>query len=328
VKGPVRVAAIALAVAAPHAGAATGAGTRGGFTATAYDDSNGVARYATRAALDIPLWDARLQLVGGATRATSADGQLDRALAGLTLRVPAGPAELAGAWAAHLGTDEEPLHEGRIALRLRPGSTVRLGVEARRRPLVEPDGLAVDDAAWHEPGPGGALDPLRVGRRGVNEFRVTAGGSPLPVTYLYADARAFAVTDGNRGWTTAAGGGLNVAGPLGLAGAIDLFLRWDAWLTGFAERRTGYFSPGFLDTHSPGAELRARAGPRLMLHANGGITRSIASDPGEGGWFAGGGLSLLAGGLEIAVRAQVREDPWYASRRAFISIGGIPKEAP
>jgi hypothetical protein len=289
--------------------------------ATAYEDSNGASRVASRVALAFPVGDARLTLVGGGSRAEVGAAPLDRGVAGASLTVPLGRAELAGGWAAHRGPDEEPLYEGQLALRLAPSDGARIGVAVRRRPFVEVESLATDEAAYHAAGPGGALDPLAVARRGVDELRLSMQAAPLRGAYAYGDARGFQVTDGNRGWSAAAGAGLALLTALGARTPVDLVLRWDAYFTGFAEPRPGYFSPGFLDGHSPGVELRARAGPALELSAAGGFTWSLASDPGPGGWFAGAAITVRAGPAVVSARAEARDDPWYASRRAFVSVG-------
>jgi tetratricopeptide (TPR) repeat protein len=288
---------------------------------TAYEDSNGAVRLASRVGIALPLHDARLTVIGGGTRVTVAPEALDRGVVGAAVAIPLGRAELTGGWAMHRGADRALLHEGQVGVRLAFTDRARVGLAGRRRPLVEVESLATDEVAYHASGPGGALDPRYVAQRGVDELRLSMQGAPFRAVYAYADARGFTVTDANRGWSLAAGTGLNLLAVLGAGGPVDMVLRWDAYLTGFAEARPGYFSPSFLDGHSPGVELRARAGSVLELVAEGGYTLSLVSDRGPGGWYGGGGVMVRAGALTFSARGQARNDPWYASRRAFVSIG-------
>lgn len=291
-------------------------------TSTAYEDSNGAMRLVSRASTTIPVRDSALTLVAGGSRVSVGTEALERAVAGIALRVPVARAELMGAWAVHGGRDEAPLYEGQLGIRVALSDSARTGIAARRRPFVEVESLATDDAAYHAAGPFGALDPAYVARRGVDELRLSFQGAPFRGTYVYADARGFTLTDANRGWSTAAGAGLHVLAALGLRPPVDLVLRWDAYFTGVAERRPGYFSPSFLDGQSPGVELRARLGRALELAGEGGFTTSLVSDPGPGGWFAGGGITLRIESLTISGRGQIRNDPWYQSRRAILAVEG------
>lgn len=288
----------------------------------AYEDSNGAVRLASRASVEIPFQDARLRLVAGGTRVAVASETLDRAVGGASLAIPFGPVELRGRWAAHGSGGEPPLHEAQLGGRIFLSDALRLGLSVARRPFVETEGLSTDEAAYHGAGPGGALDPAFVSRLEVREARGSAAAAPFRATYLYADARGFTVSDANRGWAVAAGTGVNVLGALGVAGPLDVVLRWDAYFTGFDEPRTAYFSPPFLDGHSPGVELRVRPARAVELVAEAGFTRSLSSDPGPGGWFGGGAVTVRTGRFTLAGRAQARNDPWYASRRAFLSLSG------
>jgi hypothetical protein len=297
-----------------------------------------VSRLASRLALAIPLGDATATIVAGGTRVAASAAELDRGLVGGALSVPLGRAELSGGWAVHAGQEEHPLHEGHVAARVALSDAARFAISARRRPLVEIESLAIDEGAYHSAGPGGALDLALAGRRGVDELRLSVQGAPVRATYLYADGRAFEISDANRGWSAAVGAGVNVVAVLGFRAPVDLVLRWDAYLTGFAEPSAAYFSPSFLDGHSPGAEVRVRAWKALELFAEGGFTTALFSEAQEsndpevkeeegarrepGGWFGGGGAIVRSGRLTVSARGEVRNDPWYKSRRVFVSLGG------
>jgi hypothetical protein len=302
-----------------------------------YSDSNGVVRVAPRVGLGFHLGgDVRLRFAGGLARVTAAGEGVDLALAGVTLSVPLGPFELGGGWAVHRIPGETvqegpwPLpqqdgsatfvHEGRISVGAAASDALTLGIEARRRPVLEPESLATDERAYHAAGPGGTLDPVAVARRGVDELRFSVQAAPLRSAYLYAEGRAFELTDANRGWSAAAGAGVNLLALLGAKGPVSLTARWDAYFTGFEAESPEYYSPPLVDGHAPGVELRARLGRHLEIAGEGGLTFSLTTDPGARGAFAGGAVALRSGRWELAARGQLRNDPWYASRRALLTL--------
>jgi len=153
----------------------------------------------------------------------------------------------------------------------------------------------------------------------VDEAKLAVQLAPASALYLYAEGRAFAIGDSNRGWSTAAGTGLDLVRLAGSRWPLQAYLRWDAYFTGFAEARSGYYSPGFQDGHSPGLDLRLRVGDAVTLGLEGGRTFALFSDS-RAGWFGGGQAQVRVGRLSFAAHAQVRDDPWYGSRRFWATL--------
>jgi hypothetical protein len=289
------------------------------------DDTNGLSRAAPRIALAWPLpADASLTVGAGWSRLGDAAGPSDHRLVGATVRAPTGPLWLSGGYTFHQGSDSSgsaAFHEASVGVRLQPGDGLALDLSARRRPMVEAArSLATDDEAFHQAGVGGALDLAKAQWLSVSEARLALQASPAAPLFTYAEGRVLATGDDNRGWSMAAGVGLDLLRLFSLRAPASLQLRWDAYLTGFAQRRAAYYSPSFQDGHSPGLDLRVRFGDSAEVGVEGGPTFSLFSD-GQVGWFAGGQARLRAGGLSAALHLQERHDPWYGSRRAWLSLG-------
>jgi hypothetical protein len=287
--------------------------------ATAYSDNQGIARYAPRVRVDVPLWrDARLSVGGGSTRLSQQEAEWSEG-AGAEVAIPLDFIQLIGGAGVHRLSSGALLTEGHAALGLRPVDEFRVELRARRRPFVEGVPiLATELEAFHGAGVGGALDLAQVERRGVDELRLEIAAQPFGGSWIYGVGRAFATSDHNTGWSTAVGAGLSVTRLLRARGPLEAALRWDSYLMGFSEPRTAYLSPRFLDAHSPGAELTLHLGSSCALSVEGGPTFSSDSAALQGmGWFGGAGVEVALGRAKLGVRAQARRDPWFESTRAW-----------
>jgi hypothetical protein len=303
------------------------------LSSTASDDTNGISRIAPRLALEVPLpADARLTIAGGMSRvgwgaaatctsgAGCASGDLSHQLAGLTVVVPSEHVRWGASYVLHQGSGNVE-HEAGAAIQVQPIDALGLKLALRHRPLLETaDSLSSDENAFHGAGAGGALRPDAVEWVFVNEAKLSLQLAPVRVLYAYGEGRAFYTTDANDGWSVASGVGLDLVGLAGLAWPVQLYGRWDAYFTGFARARTTYFSPSFQDGQSPGLDLRVRFGELLTVGAEGGRTFTLFSAAQGGGWFGGAQLALRLPSLTVALHGQVRDDPWYGSRRLWLSI--------
>jgi hypothetical protein len=289
---------------------------------TAYSDNYGMVRFAPRVRLDIP-WarDARLSVGGGGSRLSQREAGWSES-AGAELAFPLDYVRLIGGAGVHRVASGALLTEGHAALVFRPVDAFQLDVLARRRPFVEGVPiLATDVESFHGAGVGGAVDLAQMERRGVDELRLGLIAQPVAGAWVYAVGRAFATTDRNRGWSAALGVGLSLTRLLRLRGPFQAALRWDSYLTGFAEPRAAYLSPAYLDAHSPGAELTVRLGERFALSVEGGPTFSSNSAALEGvGGFGGAGLEVGLGRAKLGLRVQARRDPWFESARAWVRL--------
>lgn len=283
------------------------------------DDSTGLARAAPRLTVELALpREARLALGAGASVLGQAGARATHTLAGVALALPLGPLRLEAAYALHQGSGG-PLHDasGALDLTLAEGWGIALG--ARHRPLIEgAAALATGEEAFHAAGAGGALLLPEAQWLPVDEARLSVRAAPARATFVYGDGRASAIGDGNRAWSAAAGVGVDLVAAAAPGLPVQAWVRWDAWFTGFRESRAAYFSPSFQDVQSPGLDLRVQLGP-LAATATGGRTLALWS-AGQAGWFGGGALQVQAGGVELSLRGQVREDPWYTSRRLWLQV--------
>lgn len=285
---------------------------------TAYSDSNGITRFAPRASFELQLpADFRLMAAGGVSHLQASTTDALRTLLGAQLSWRIGRAELSGGWVGHFGAGT--MHEGFGGALFRFTDAASLSVRVRRRPFFEAaPSLATGEESFHAAGTGGAVSLPALERRGVDELTVGVSTAPFRATYLYADGKAFAITDGNLGWSVAAGMGFDVLAATGLSQRLSLTLRFDSFLTGFAEGRRSYFSPALLDSQSPGLSAQVRLGDHVQLSGEGGVTYSLTG--GQTGYFAGLGAALSIADTRVSLRAQSRDDPWFASRRAWVEI--------
>lgn len=288
-------------------------------SATAYSDSNGLSRVAPRLAVEWSLpMNLRLRLGGGVSALDEGAASQLRTVAGASLSLRTAGPELTAGWVAHLG--EGVLHEAFAGLTARPGDATRFSALVRRRPFFESaPTLGTDEATFFGAGTSGAVTLSGLSRRGVDELIVAGSTAPLRATYVYLDARAFTISDGNLGWSASTGAGLDLSAASGLGPKmLSLTLRWDAFATGFSQGKSSYFSPQFLDSHSPGAAIALRPLAAVRLVAEAGPTLSFTG--GQTGYFAGAGIDLEIASTTINVRAQLRDDPWFASKRAWLSV--------
>lgn len=287
------------------------------LSTAAFDDSTGVEAVNPRfvATFALPK-EATLGLGVGMSRiGRSARTDADSTF-GATVAAPWKRTRASLSYALHAsGAGAHHEAEARIGVAVSP--SFQLGLAARRRPFVDvAPALAVDDQLFHDAGPGGASDPRAASRLDVDELRVAASASPLRGTYAYAEARNLHVDDGNDGWTLSGGVGVNVTRALGARLPVDLAARWDLYAASFDAVAPTYYSPPSVASHTPGAEVRRRLG-KLELAVEGGYT--FASD-GSRGWLAGALASLRAGRFSATLRGQLRDDPWYSSRRLWFAV--------
>ncbi|HET8540994.1 MAG TPA: hypothetical protein VFL83_14065 [Anaeromyxobacter sp.] len=287
------------------------------LSAAAFDDSSGVAAINPRAVATFALPRAvELGLGMGITRVGSDVGSDADSTFGASLAVPWRRTRASFGYALH-ASGAGARHELEARAGIAPSSAFRAGLAVRRRPFVDvAPALAVDDQLFHEAGPGGALDPRLASRLDVTELRLATGGSPLRFTYAYGEARHLRISDGNHAWTLSAGAGVNVGRRLAIRMPLDVSARWDLYAASFGAVAPAYYSPSSVVSHTPGLEVRRRLGP-LELAGEGGYT--FASD-GSRGWLAGALASLRLGRLSASAHAQVRDDPWYRSRRLWFVV--------
>jgi hypothetical protein len=203
-------------------------------------------------------------------------------------------------------------------LRYSPFRLLGGGIALRHRPLIEvADTLAVDEQAFHAAGAGGASDPALAGLRTVNEVKLDLQGSASDWTYAYAEGRQLFVDDGNRASTLSAGAGVNLVRALLGPKPVELTARWDTYLASFTERRPEYYSPAFVTSQSPSAELRLRPLRGVELAGELGWTFAPGLD---GAWFGGASGKVRVGHWSAALRAQSKTEPWYHSRRMWLAI--------
>ncbi len=296
------------------------------LSSAASDDSNGISRIAPRLVLEVPLpADARLVVGGGMSRVgwsctTCTNTDLGHQLAGISLQAPAERVGWSLTYVLHQGAGVVA-HEGGAALHVQAADSLGVTLAVRHRPFLETaDSLATDETAFHGAGAGGALRPDLVEWLFVNEGRMSLQLAPARSTYAYGEARVLHATDGNDGWSVASGLGVDLVGLARLGWPVQLYARWDAYFTGFAESRTTYFSPSFQDGQSPGLDLRVRFGDLLSAGVEGGRTFTFFTSAQGGGWFGGGQVALRLSSASVALHGQVRDDPWYGSRRLWLSI--------
>lgn len=289
---------------------------------TVFGDSYGVVRTAPRArfALALP-GDFELVVGGGRDTLRLGTTQLERNVAGAQLSAEASRAQLFAAVAMHQGSDALMVEaSGKIVYRL--SDKTRVGASLRRRPFLAPaEPLATGVESFHSAGGGGASDLLAMAQRGVDDLQASVVAAPFRGAYLYSELRLFEVTDKNRGYSFAGGLGVDLLQLVGLRSPLALVVRWDSFLTGFERELPAYFSPAFLDAHSPGGELKLRLGEHVQLSAEAGPSFSLnGAAASSRGWFAGGGASVTFRHFSAAARYQAREEPWFASRRGWVEL--------
>ncbi len=287
-------------------------------SSAASDDTNGVGRVAPRIAVEVPLpSDVRLTVGAGMSALRSPD--VVHQLVGASVQVPFEHVTWKAAYVLHEGAGTLA-HEGEAAVQVRPIDALGATLSVRRRPLIETaDSLATDESAFHGAGAGGALDPAAAQWIFVDEARLALQIAPLRFMYAYGEGRAMLIDDGNHSWSVASGVGLDLIALAGMRAPMQLYARWDAYFTGFASPRTAYFSPASLDGQSPGLDLRVRFADAISAGVEVGRTFSLSGATG-GGWFGGGQLAVQASTVSLALHGQIRDDPWYGSRRLWLAV--------
>jgi hypothetical protein len=254
---------------------------------------------------------------GGASSGTILSTAPGRSMAGASLSIPWSVVRATLGYAMFFDS-QSTLQDREVALSVKPFSALEVSGALRHRPFVEmAEPLAVDDQVFYTAGPAGAMDLLASWPLTVDEVRATAKISPASWVYLYADGRSMSISDGNRGWNASAGAGVSLQTLLRLGGPVDFTPRWDTWAASYSTASTAYYSPSRIVSHSPGLEIRLRR-PAFELAAEGGITFA----PGQSftGQFGGGSALLRLGRVSAVARAQVRSDPWFASRKAWVAV--------
>ena len=298
-----------------------------GSGSSASAETTGISKLATRlaASVDLPF---HLLLRGGAGVSWFRQGTttLERNITGVSLEFPAGGARVDGAWTLHQGVDTL-MQEGKVGVVFSPSNSLDLAVSVRRRPFLDAaEPLATDERQFHEAGADGAFILDTVARRGVDELRLSAQGSPVEWAYFYVDAVGERITDGNSAsaWTADF-----LFNPIGFLGApplpLDVYLQWESYLLGYAEPRLEYFSPALIAYESPGAEIHVRLRGIVQLGGEGGFTFSALDPSGlSGGWFAGFGARFRVGIIQASIRGQLRRDPWYVTQKLWVAVEVAP----
>ena len=285
-------------------------------------DSFGVDRIATRAKIDLVLpRDVHLAVGTGLSHLQQAGASLQYRIAAGALALEGTHLQIGAGGAVYQG-DDLLLGAARAWLRVRVSDRFGLTIGARRRPMMEgTDPLATGEDSFFGAGAGGASDIGAVARRGVDDLSLALQLTPLAASYVYADGRGFASTDGNRGYSLAAGLGVDLVRLLGAKAPIALLARADSYLVGYREQRAEYFSPARFDSHVAGGQVRWQPASFLRLSAHGGRTFSVGSASAPG-WTAGGGMDWRLGGWTLAARAEYRDDIYYRVRRGWLAVSG------
>lgn len=250
----------------------------------------------------------------GGTTVSAAPG---RSMAGASLSVPWSIVRATAGYAVFFDS-QSTLQDREIALSVKPLSAIELSGALRHRPFVEmADPLAVDDQVFYTAGPAGAVSLLEAWPLTVDEVRLAAKISPTAWAYLYADGRSMAISDGNRGWNASGGAGVSLATLFRWSAPLDVTARWDTWAAAYSTAMTAYYSPSSVVSHSPGLEVRLKRSA-FEVAAEGGIT--FAPRQSFTGVFGGGSAILRLGRVSAVARAQMRSDPWFASRKAWVAV--------
>jgi hypothetical protein len=254
---------------------------------------------------------------GGGSSGTILSAAPGRSMAGASLSVPWSVVRATLGYAVFFDS-QSTLQDREAALSVKPFSALEVSGALRHRPFVEmAEPLAVDDQVFYTAGPAGAMSLLAAWPLTVDEVRAVAKISPASWAYLYADGRSMSISDGNRGWNLSAGAGASLQTLLHFGGPVDVTPRWDTWAASYSVASPAYYSPSRIVSHSPGLEVRFK-GSAFELAAEGGITFA----PGQSftGQFGGASALLRLGRLSAVARAQVRSDPWFASRKAWMAV--------
>ena len=282
-------------------------------------DSFGIERLAPRAKATLRLvHDLRLEVGGGSSHLRTASETLDYGVGAVSVSLALPWLELGGGAAVYGGAGLL-LSEGSAHATFRAHDRLRLTIGTRRRPFLEvAEPLATGEAAFFAAGAGGATTLVGVARRGVDELRLALNGAPRTGVFVYADARGLLLSDGNAGYTVAAGAGADLLALLGGDLPIALMARADSIALGFRDARLDYFSPAQFDAHVLGGQLLLRLGP-LRASAYGGATFTL-DQAGGLGWTAGTSLELTFDRVAISARAERRDDIAYAVQRGWLSL--------
>jgi tetratricopeptide (TPR) repeat protein len=314
------------APAAPPALRARGARLRRprvAASATASSESPGVQRLTPRVRAELQLGgDLRVDVGAGLVRLGSDTVELDYRLAAAGLSWHR-PRLVAALRVALYETRGDLLGAADGSVRVRLGDLARVEAGVRRRPLAElADPLAVDVNAFFAAGAGGVIDLEAARRLGADEARLVAQVRAGGAGYLYADARALSLSDGNRAVTASLGAGVDL---LRLSGArtdrLALTARVDSYLAAYREATTLYFSPVRHDSHLAGGDVRVNLGRSLSVTAGGGYVRSI-SESDAAGWAAGAAVELRLGGWKLDARFERRDQLAFQVVRGWLAIAG------
>jgi hypothetical protein len=287
------------------------------------EESFDVARSTVRAVVsgEIP-GGVRVEAGGGHTR-------LARGGSGVEYVTAAGSAELQQrAWSLHLSlgiqaTRDSVIPDALLRVLVRVSDRFRGIAGLRRRLFLEgAEPLEVEEGAFYAAGAGGATDLPLASRLGVDEARLQLQAEPMAGSYAYGDLRGLRASDENLGYAVAAGFGLDLARAAGRRSPIQVMAHWDGYWAGYREARAAYYSlPGF-DSQGLGVTARWQSWARLGLFVAAGRTLSFSAD--SDGWFGGGGLEFRSGPVRCKTRVEIREDPFFDWRRAWLSLSLDP----
>ncbi len=291
------------------------------FTSTPVsDDTTNTLRVASRSSIEFePIRSLRVAVGGGFTFAKQGETEVDYRLGGADVAWSRGLWTIDAGGAFYYAKTDGWLGDARLSASLR-GQYGSLTVSARRRPFLETaPAIKTGVEAFHSAGVGGALVLEEVRRSSVNELRTTGSITPARWVYVYADARGLSITDSNIGYTAAAGLGID---PLAIATKlpVGVWARWDSYLTGFRETRTGYFSPNAFDRHTVSGELRWSITPGLQIAGNVGYSFAIGAAAG-GGLSGGGWVDWRLGPFVASLRVQIQDELYFQSRRGWLRLG-------
>jgi hypothetical protein len=288
------------------------------FTTVAFEDSSGVTAVEPRLVATMPTAPADVTLGAGLTRLGRGARSEAWSSGGVAVSFGRGSARAGAAYATHFGPGAA-MHDVEVNAGYEGAAGWGAAAAWRRHPFAHPvPALAADDQLFYSAGPGGASDAFAAARLPVNDVRLTAHAPLSRAVSTYLEAHRFDVDDGNRGWTASFGAGAELTAAAGLAWPVRVVVRYDGWAASWAEERPAYYAPAGVATHSPGVELRARAGP-LEVAGEAGFT-FVGPGEGSSGLFGGGSAVLRLGAYAVVARAQSRTDPSYASKRAWVVV--------
>jgi hypothetical protein len=291
---------------------------RVGAAVPASGNSFDIQRVALRSAIRVPLpFDLGLEIGSGMTHVRQGDVHVNYGVAGVAMSAAIDRLELRAGAGAYGATDHHGV-DGHARATVHVVDELQVGLGYRHRPFLEnatPE--STGEPTYHGAGVGPTQVLAETLDLQLDQITASLNALPRSWVYIYGEANYMWLRDGNRGFTVSTGLGANVLG-YWKTWPVSLYGRWDAFMAGFDEVRTGYFAPGFLDVHSVGLDLRARLW-KLELGANGGGTFPLFAQA-SSGWYGGGTIALGTDRISTVIRGDYRADAFFEQWRAWLML--------